>query len=270
MGERDIIQSFWYGNKLSPLEQLCIRSFLHHGHPFHLYTYGNVEGVPEATVLQDANEIIKESEIFFYGPEAGVGQGSVAVFANLFRYKLLASKGNWWVDTDVICLKPFEFPQDFVVGRSYGGTLTNGVMKSPQGSPLMLFMSEFAERPFTKALPWESPKSKIIRFLQGLKRQFRPGCVMWGTTGPIGLNRAIEHFKPDGYWAPHTTFHPLKWDKAIQLFQSSEKWKLDDLAGSYGVHLCNEVLRREGIDKFSPFPPDSVVSQLMSQYGASS
>ncbi len=263
----DIIQSFWYGDKLSPLEQLCLRSFLSHGHPFHLYVYGDVEGVPEGTVLKDANEIFNEDKVFFYGPQAGVGTGSVAVFANYFRYKLLALKGNWWVDTDIVCLKPFRFPEELIAGYGGQGTLANGVIKSPKGSKLMTFLADYAERPFTTALPWENWKGRCLRFLMGLKRGFDPGAIPWGTTGPRGFTTAVEHLEVQGAWKPKITFHPIEWREAIQLFGSSEKWSLEQFKSSHGIHLCNEVLRRNKIDKFSPFPEDSVVGQLMKQYG---
>ena len=42
-----IIQSFWVGEPLSKLEQLCIQSFLDNGHEFHLYVYDDVQGIPE-------------------------------------------------------------------------------------------------------------------------------------------------------------------------------------------------------------------------------
>lgn len=54
-----IIQSFWYGNELSQVEQLCIKSFLANGHDFHLYTYNeNLVGVPDGCKLLDANHIV--------------------------------------------------------------------------------------------------------------------------------------------------------------------------------------------------------------------
>jgi len=103
-----IIQSLWIGDELSSIEKLCINSFLKNGHPFHLYTYSNVKGVPKGTTILDANTIIPKSKIFRYA------NGSVACFADYFRYKLLFDKGNWWVDTDVICLKPFNFKEKYV------------------------------------------------------------------------------------------------------------------------------------------------------------
>jgi len=48
------VQSLWVGERLSPIEQLCVSSFLHHGHEFHLYAYGELAGVPAGAALKDA------------------------------------------------------------------------------------------------------------------------------------------------------------------------------------------------------------------------
>lgn len=44
----------------------------------------------------------------------GIRQGSYSAFSNQFRYTLLYDKGGWWVDTDVVCLRRFDFDDDFV------------------------------------------------------------------------------------------------------------------------------------------------------------
>lgn len=95
----DTFQSFWYGSELSSLERLCLRSFVNRGKNFELYTYDDSLSVPDGVVLRDASEVYPENEVFAY--QSGPGKGSVSVFSNLFRYKLLYDKGGWWVDTDV-------------------------------------------------------------------------------------------------------------------------------------------------------------------------
>jgi hypothetical protein len=46
--------SLWIGGNLSWLEQLCLKSFLDHGHEVTLYTYEGVTNAPEGTVVADA------------------------------------------------------------------------------------------------------------------------------------------------------------------------------------------------------------------------
>jgi hypothetical protein len=104
----DPIQMLWIG-ELSKLERMALASFVANGHIVHLYAYDELAGVPAGVQVIDAREILPEERIFRYGPEAGAGEGSLANFANLFRYKLLYERGGWWVDADVVCLRPFDF-----------------------------------------------------------------------------------------------------------------------------------------------------------------
>ena len=105
----DVIQGLWIGDHLSTMEQLSIASFLDHGHEYHLYVYQPVSNVPTGTSVKDAYEILPESMIFQYRKHP-----SYAGFANFFRYKLLLDVGGWWVDTDTVCLRPFDFASDYV------------------------------------------------------------------------------------------------------------------------------------------------------------
>src|SRR5438552_1322014 len=153
----EVVQSLWIGPKLSSMEKLCIQSFLKHGHPFHLYVYDHVEGVPEQAKVCDANEIVPSSRIFFYSKH-----NSCAGFANMFRYKLLLERGGWWVDTDVVCLRPFDFPEEYVFSSelSAGREIVNcGAIKAPKGSEAM-----------THA--WSICQAK------------QPNKLVWGETGP--------------------------------------------------------------------------------------
>ena len=128
-----IMQGLWVGKKLSEMEQLSICSFLANGHEFHLYTYGICEGVPKGCIVKDANEIIPESEIKQYV--------SLANFSDAFRYRLLQSKENWWVDVDTVCLRPFDFTDDYVFSceiLATGKTLVDASpLKIPQDSEFL-------------------------------------------------------------------------------------------------------------------------------------
>ena len=112
-----IVQSLWIGPCLSLMERSCIKSFLDKGHEFHLYVYGETKNIPEGCKILDGNEILPESEIFYYkknSTNCGKSEGSVSAFSNLFRYKLLFEKGGYWVDMDMVCLKYFDFKDEYI------------------------------------------------------------------------------------------------------------------------------------------------------------
>src|SRR4030095_6670627 len=135
------VQSLWVGTHLPSLHFLGIRSFLEHGHEFHLYAYDTIDGVPEGTTLCDASSILPRDSIFCY--QNGFGKGSYSAFSNLFRYALLFAKGGWWVDTDVVCLKPFEFANEVVFATERKehseATAASCVIKSPAGAEYLRY-----------------------------------------------------------------------------------------------------------------------------------
>src|SRR5258708_3897842 len=140
----DIIRSLWIGDRLSVMEQLCISSFLQNGHPFHLYVYGDVAGIPPGTVALDGNQILPAARIFTYREH-----NTYAGFANFFRYKLLLEHGGWFVDADTICLKPFRFRTPYVFSSEgiNGRQLVNlAAVKVPRKSAIMRYAWRACER----------------------------------------------------------------------------------------------------------------------------
>jgi len=255
-----IIQSLWIGEKLSVMEQLSISSFLQNGHSFHLYVYDEVEGVPKGTVLKDANEIIPSGRIFKYKH-----WDSYAGFADLFRYKLLLEKGGYWVDTDVVCLKPFQFEADYMF---------TGV---PDRFIYLMFKSvltgHFAYLKRRYHISTWFIKAPIgcemmgYCYSEAAKRD--PEELVWGEIGPRLITTAVEKFGMQKYVAPRGTFYPIRWWQWRQLvngsFIASWKWKRA-MHSSYAVHLYNEMWRRNNIDKNASFPQNSIYEQLKHRY----
>jgi hypothetical protein len=153
--QNEIIYSLWVGPPLTLMEQLSITSFLQNGYEYHLYCYGKIPNVPAGAILRDAGEILPSSEIFYY--QQGPGKGSVAAFANLFRYKLLLERGGWWADTDMICLRPLNFAGSVVFASEHydaGIQTTNSILKLPPGHAVARACYETAMREDRAKLTW--------------------------------------------------------------------------------------------------------------------
>jgi hypothetical protein len=241
----DPIQMLWIGPRLSALERLSIRSFLANGHAIRLFTYGDVEGIPAGVEHHDAREVLPGGAVFTYAD--GFGKGSYSGFANLFRYKLLLDHGGYWSDTDTVCLKPFDFAGDYVVGRERcppdathqrRERLAIGVLKVPRNSRVMLECYAAAD---------EADKAKI----------------KWGETGPqLVTQRFVRH----GLLAqslPPEVFYPVNW------------WDMRELVTrplavgpeTYAVHLWNGLWAHEGLDKDAQYPRDCAYEALKRRYG---
>ena len=83
----DVVHGLWTGSDLSPIELLCIKSYVSHGYIFNLWTYNKIEIDLMNVVLYDANEIIPSTEVFSYTKtnRFGHGNGSYAGFSDIFR-----------------------------------------------------------------------------------------------------------------------------------------------------------------------------------------
>ena len=124
----ETIQSMWIakpGVPFSTMEKLCMKSFMANGHTFHLYLYDSVEGVPEGVILEDANDIIPRTVVDLFNYRAQ--------FSDLFRYMLVYKKGGWWVDMDIVCLRPFVFDAEVVVSGA-DGCIHNSPFKTEPGN----------------------------------------------------------------------------------------------------------------------------------------
>lgn len=217
-----VINSLWIGDRVGEMERLAMRSHLHCGHEYHLWTYTPLI-VPEGVVVEDANEILPQSEVFAY--RIGAEAGSVSAFSNLFRYKLLLERGGWWCDSDVVALKRFDFDEPYVFAceryRTGSCGPTTCVIQAPKNSELMVHCYEKASEADRRTL-------------------------RWGTIGPLLLMEGVFSQRLDQYVRPVSDFCPIDWFDIAPLFLPGP------LPNSYAIHLWNEVWRREGIDKEQP------------------
>jgi mannosyltransferase OCH1-like enzyme len=102
---REIANFFWYG-ELSKFEKACITSFVKNNFEVYLWSYNNLS-VPGA-ISRDAKEIFPEEDVFKYKINSSVydsKHASIAIFSDIFRYKILELYGGWWFDSDCYCLK---------------------------------------------------------------------------------------------------------------------------------------------------------------------
>ncbi len=244
--ELPVIQSLWIGQKLSVMERLCIASFLNNGHEFHLYTYSEIDNIPEGAVLKDASEIVPSERIFKYKD-----RDSYSGFSNIFRYQLLLERGNYWVDTDVICLSPFNIKSDYVFASAvesgeHSAHVESCVIRAPHGSEIMEYCLH------------ESSK-------------YDPSELIWGQIGPDLLNHAVGKYSMKDYVRKPYTFCPIlseHWYKFLTVSLCVPWIEMAKMAvfKTKAVHLWNEVWRLKGVDKDACFPKRCIYERLKKRY----
>lgn len=255
------IQMLWVGNQLSPIEQLCMKSFLYHGHQVDLYAYTDIKGVPSGVNMCDANEIVESEKVFKH-------MGSYAAFADLFRWALLRSRGGYYCDTDVLCLKPFEFSESIVIGTEDTDFLTTSVL----GFDGTTLANQFADDMLYEALnplewrSWDSFKIKKKKFLYRLSPK-KHNAVGWGyTSGPIGLNNVYYHKGYDFALQHVSKFCHVPYSDWRKFIDSNALSFEDFPEISMAAHLWNEMWSRGGIDKYAKFDKNSFIGKAMEIY----
>ena len=242
------------------LEQLSIRSFQKNGHPYELYVYDEMAGIPEGTIVKDANDIIPEKYIFT------TRKTSLAVFSDWFRWELLYRNGNYWADMDIICLQPLDYPDDIVFGNTHPGSPSPAVMKFPKNHPLSEFMVANCKNP-NRFLPYDSNKTKRKKFKRILLGN-RRNNIGWGETGgPRGFKQALIHFGLIDKGLPFTAFYPIAPRNWACIFDDTLKDDRQLFADTRALHLWNENIRRtSGFNKNACFPKNSLIEQLKNEY----
>ncbi|WP_313240651.1 glycosyltransferase [Sphingobacterium multivorum] len=240
MPSNRIIQSLWIGDKLSNLERLCILSHLKNGHEFHLYTYSNVKDLPIGTVSKDANEIISESHIFMDS------SNSVASFSDLFRYKLLFDKGGWWVDMDIICLKYYDFDDEYCFATENGSMVdhkigvNNCVIKSPAKAE---YLKEILEIVYAE-----------LKVKNNIK---------WGRFGPELITQILKTYDSKEYIKSVGTFCPINWYELDSIFDDCNYTPDENV---YAIHLWGHLWNSKKFDKNGNFHINSIYEKLKRKY----
>ncbi|HYC28936.1 MAG TPA: capsular polysaccharide synthesis protein [Chitinophagaceae bacterium] len=232
-----VVHSLWIGNALSPLEQLTIASFIHHGHAFQLWTYEEVRDVPRGAVIKDASEIIPKTRVFHYSKagQFGLGKNSYAGFSDLFRYRLLHLHGGCWVDMDITCLQSLDIAAPYLFRHHHKLPAVGNVLHAPANDKLMAWCyNQLENRLDANNTDWLLPvrilnegikKYELTRYIQDISNR---------DSFPVLLQRLNRD--------PHTP----------------GSWKV--------IHWMNEEFSRAGIAKYK-FIRGSTIQKLLDQYG---
>lgn len=178
------IGSLWVGEALSWLEQLCLKSFLDHGHEVALFTYTTVANVPSGVRIENAKEILPSDRIIRHART-----GSPAYHADVFRLHMIQKTDFVWADTDAFCCRPWQFK-----GRHFHGWISdnkpmvnNGVLCLPKSSKTLAAMKRFTSDEYPIP-PWYSEEKQAQ--LKAAKEQgtgIHVSLLPWGVWGPDAL-----------------------------------------------------------------------------------
>ncbi len=194
------IGTLWIGPEVSWLEQLCLQSFLDHGHEVVMYTYGKVKGVPKGVRFADAHDILPAEKIIRHA-----GTGSPAYHADVFRLHMLKQTDHVWADTDAFCCQPWEVGK----GKHFHGWISdkvpqvnNGVLRLPKSSKTLNKMLKFTSDEYPIPPWYDDEKRAELQALKDAGQGVHVSLLPWGVWGPDALTwflkdtGEIKHSRP--------------------------------------------------------------------------
>jgi hypothetical protein len=217
---KEIANFFWAGNCLSIYEELSLKSFLLNNFTVRVWSYDKLN-LPDGIELMDAEKILPKADLHKYN--------YLAAFSDIFRFKLLSEKnGEWWFDTDCICLKnEKEFKQlkqdKKIIAGWEDSNFLNGAclnfMDNKIGLDLVL------------------EQKNIINNKINLK---------WGEIGPVLLTNWLTKNNLLKEILNKNTFYPIHYTQTRLMNNPRYTKSLKSLVkDSYVCHLWNEILSKE-------------------------
>ncbi len=228
--------TLWIGPSLGRVERACLRSAMRQGHPVALYCYDEVAGVPDGVEVRDAAQILPR-ELIAGRPV------SPALFANHFRYRLLAQGLGVWIDADVYCLAPLARDEETLLfGWQSEGRINNAVLRLPPDSPVLTPLLELMDEQTPPA--WASPEEQAA-MRERLSRTGRIGLEQgpWGIAGPLAVTATAQAFGLAGAAQPRDVFYPVHWRFATWLRKPGIRLDHFCTDRTRAAHLWNEIIK---------------------------
>lgn len=235
----DKVSTFWWGEKLGPLEYLTLKSYLDHGYEVDLYVFDEVKNVPAGVRLKGAAMIAASPRQW--------GAGDVRIYSDYWRFCFLADVGGTWIDTDCPVVRKLDFIEtsEFYFGKEtqqWRGGLFGGLIHSKNpGHPAMVGLKKFYEDPGGNGTTVEERRAKIgwyafchefYRFGSTLEQSGEPGRFT-----PLALPEAL-----DG----KTLSTEGRYDGSVRLSDYKHSYTLH-LIGCYFGHWGRGAVRGESL-----------------------
>lgn len=226
MSDNTIVRGVWWGPKLTNIQKLCIRSYQDHGHEFHLYTAEPVQGVPAGTIIHSVEEVVPASDRNRFTCESH--------FSDWFRVNLIHKYGGWYVDLDTICLRHFDFEQDFV----FVSENEFGAARDPKLPPIPPSHTRTA---LINGCIFKAPASSAFTqwIIDRINAMDTHHPASWISVGPQMFRDAVPHFGYEKYVYPPVTFDGVSPNELHHFVTDTTdknwQWHLDQ--SSYVIHL---------------------------------
>jgi hypothetical protein len=259
------IHSLWIGPRLTWIELLSLHSWLEHGHRVTLWCYDPIEGIPNGVCTADAARILPKTAITLHRRT-----GSVALFANRFRYHLLRHRPTTWLDADVVLLRPLSHASPYLFGWETPTSINNAVMRLPPESPVLDDLIQLTGTRVPMPEWWPLEKKLYQRGAALIGRHKLAEDLAWGTFGPAALTYYLSSRKLVGQALPIEAFYPFNWTEVSLFFATPDAVSSRLTEKTIGVHLWSNSIANgpNGQTRRNTLPPaNSWLGAMCKRYG---
>ena len=259
------IHSLWIGPRLTWIELLSLRSWLEHGHRVTLWCYDSIEGIPDGVYTAAAAEILPKTAIIRHRKT-----GSVAPFANRFRYHLLRRGPTTWLDADIVLLRPLSHAAPYLFGWETPTSINNAVMRLPPESPVLDDLIQLTGARAPVPGWWPLKKKLYQRGAALVGRHKRAEDLAWGTFGPAALTHCVSTRHLLGQALPIEAFYPINWTETSLFFATPDAVSSRLTEKTIGVHLWSNSITNgpNGQIRRNTLPPEkSWLGAMWKHYG---
>lgn len=248
------VHAVWVGNELPLLPRLTLASYVRCGHPVVLHSYKEYDNLPSGVTHENAEKTLPETSIIRHKKS-----GSLALFSDVFRFRLLQSGADIYSDCDVFCLKPLPKSR-YLMGYESDDMINGGLLSLPHDSLLLAKMLELTSNP-SFIPPWlDSKVQRRYRMRKWLGFPKHIADMPWGSAGPTALTWYSKETGEDQYALPQDFLYPISYYQVNRLFDPD--LDIDDLTTSRTlcIHLYGESLRKHDL---SAIPPTSPLGKML-------
>ncbi|MGX7953612.1 hypothetical protein ACWPM1_13750 [Tsuneonella sp. HG249] len=256
----DRLNTLWFEGRLGYMEQLSIASALAQGHQVRIFSYnpGTLAGVPDAVEMRDAREVMDDERRvrLFEGKYKALG-------SDFFRYELFAKGLGYWMDLDVILLRPLDYELDHVFGWEHDTSINGAILKLPADSPML---HELRNVPETNWLPpFFGPRRTLLYYWQRFRRgEVKLEDLPWGAAGPALITYLARKHGKQHLAQAREVFYPVPYGRAEDLFAEARIVEGMLTPATRAVHMWHS--RLTAWHDRAP-PPGSYMDRVCRTYG---
>ncbi len=257
------VGTLWIGQRLGFLELLCLKSFADQGQIPLLYSYTDLDNVPDFVEHRDAREILP-GERMLRDPV----WGSPAAHADLFRLHLVRNTDTIWIDADSCALRRLESRNGYLLAGLCPNRrrILNGVVRLPKDSPALNAMLDFTTRKDCTPPWWDRKRRRAFARIYGAPPTL--SALPLGTLGPEMYYHFLSAHDEPGGLLDHAELYALPFSSRRCWFDCPiETLDEHDWQDRMSIHFYASSFRKRLSRNSAPVHPQSLIAVLAHRHG---